>query len=120
VKAAEQVKAWKTGCNEFADAPANQLLRSHLLVSMVARERGIAQLPQMVLVSLAGDRTSTAVADTYGRCLVDTSNFEHSSLERFVGAMAATASTTDQLRTANDLTTRYVDFSRSEHLDATG
>lgn len=113
---AKEIGYWHFEGDEVTQRRINQLLRSHLLASMVARQRGYSEATLLLLVSLMRDTASSSVAGEYRTSLVDSSVLKHCYLETFISAMEATAANAHQRRVSAILRTRYVDLNLSEHL----
>jgi hypothetical protein len=92
------------------------LLRSHLLASLIAKQRRLTGPTRVLLLSLKADHASVSVAASYRKTLAEPSHLEHCYLERFIAVMELTADTRCQRRMALDLHRRYVDLTESEHL----
>ena len=120
LRPAETLRAWHLDSPEFRGLRVNQLLRCHLLASLVAARRGYTAPTRVLLLCMEGDLTSEDVAQTYRKSLVEPAHLEHCSLARFVSVMAATACTASQRQAASELHRRYVDLSGSEHLLVAG
>lgn len=108
VKVTNDVGAWKTYVPQYNDRSINQLIRSHLLATLVGYERGAPRPSTLLLMHLGEDELSTRVARTYKECLRDTSLLQVVNLRDLFVAMRATARTKNHLSAVDSLETRYL------------
>lgn len=111
---ADALGHWRTDEGTFRDRRVNQLVRCHLLASMVAADVGVSEPTPMVILALEEDRESAEVVGTYRRALHRPDLVQHVDLAGFIQIMGATANTAQQQRLSDDLHIRYADL----HLSA--
>jgi hypothetical protein len=62
LRPAETLGTWDVRSDEFRDRRVNQLLRSHLLASLIAKQRRLTGPTRVLLLSLKADHASVSVA----------------------------------------------------------